>query len=247
MEQETHSGQRKYSTFTYDLEGFLTLLKYCLFNTHLTFGGEIYKQFQGITMGANSSTFIANMFLEAYELKFWEQLAQAVTDHPPTMTAEEFKMLPAILPNRRPSTKGDEAIFIAKCFEYLKRYLDDILSMNNPLFTSHEGGPNTARLPWDIPKRTGHRGIQIGDKHTIPGHFDQMQPTQQSQSGDAALLQIRWQRICQTASTIISSPTLQYCHRTKTGSDQGPTDVTLSTCQRAAQLCAAGRHLSHHL
>ena len=64
------------------------------------------------------------------------------------MTAEEFKMLPAIPPNRRPhlpngqptpnrqpSTKGDEAIFIAKCFEYLKRYLDDILSMNNPLFT----------------------------------------------------------------------------------------------------------------
>ncbi len=47
----------KYSTFTYDLEGFLALLKYCLFNTHLTFGGEIFKQFQGIVMGANSSTF----------------------------------------------------------------------------------------------------------------------------------------------------------------------------------------------
>ena len=73
----------KYSSFTYDLEGFLALLKYCLFNTHLTFGGEIYRQFQGIAMGANSSTFIANMFLEAYELKFWEQLAQA-GDRPPT-------------------------------------------------------------------------------------------------------------------------------------------------------------------
>ncbi len=82
-------------------------------------------------MGANSSTFVAYMFLEAEELKFWEQLAQAVTDHPQTMTAEEFKMLPALPPNRQslinrqPSTKGNEAIFIAKYFEYLKRYLGD--------------------------------------------------------------------------------------------------------------------------
>ena len=106
----------------------------------MQFGGEIYKQFKGIAMGANSSTYVANMFLGAYELQFWEQLAEAVTEHPPTKVNGEILLLdklPDSLVNADGTpkwTRGDVAIYIAMCYEHHKRYLDDIHSMNNPIF-----------------------------------------------------------------------------------------------------------------
>ena len=144
-----NGGKGRYATYTYDYDEFLALLKYCLFNTYVTFGEDVYKQFQGIAMGANSAPLIANLFLGAYELDFFEQLAQAVEDDPPTkvegkiLFLTEFPTTTNFPPPRglgtsngirRTWTRGDLAIYIAKCFEHHKRYLDDILSINNPIF-----------------------------------------------------------------------------------------------------------------
>ena len=65
---------------------------------------KIVRQIIGIPMGTNPAVFIANFYCFTYELEFIESLI-------------ERKMFGAL-----------------DCFEYTLRYIDDLLSINNPFF-----------------------------------------------------------------------------------------------------------------
>ena len=50
-----------YKTYTVDM--LIDALEYTLYNTHVQFGGYIFKQILGIPMGGNASPFIADSYL----------------------------------------------------------------------------------------------------------------------------------------------------------------------------------------
>jgi hypothetical protein len=66
-DKTTQRRQRAVRDTHGDYNEILALLKYCLFNTYVTFCENVYKQFQGIAMGANSAPLITKLFLGAYE------------------------------------------------------------------------------------------------------------------------------------------------------------------------------------
>ena len=47
----------------------ITLLEFCLTNTYFLFQGKYYEQVQGPAMGSPISPFIANLFMEEFEVK----------------------------------------------------------------------------------------------------------------------------------------------------------------------------------
>ena len=71
----------------------------------------MFKQVIGIPMGTNCAVFLATFFLFTYELDYLN-----------------FLLFDAFNNNNL------EALKIIDLFKYTKRYLDDIFSLNNPLF-----------------------------------------------------------------------------------------------------------------
>ena len=63
------------------IQQIVTLLEFCLKNTYFLFQGKYYEQVHGATMGSPISFFIANLFMEWFEVK---ALSSAL--HPPLMT-----------------------------------------------------------------------------------------------------------------------------------------------------------------
>lgn len=108
----------------------------CLDHTYVSFGSVIYQQIMGIAMGANSSVFVANLFLGYYELAFFDRLVATIELHPPT--GAELTEIPPddTRMTRRASqtqySRGDVTILIAKHFQHTGRYIDAILSLNDP-------------------------------------------------------------------------------------------------------------------
>lgn len=85
----------------------ITALNYLLDNIYIRFGKQIYRQVIGIPMGTNCAPLIADLFLYCYESQFMAKLQKDPNKH-----------------------------HLIETFNNTYRYLDDILSLNNPTFSN---------------------------------------------------------------------------------------------------------------
>ena len=83
------------------------MLEFLIDNIFVECGGLIFQQVIGIPMGTNCAPLLADLFLYSYEAEFIQTLIKSG--------------------KRR----------LAKSFNFTYRYIDDVLSLNNPLFTDH--------------------------------------------------------------------------------------------------------------
>lgn len=122
------TGYDRYTIFT--LDDLKYLLKFIIQHNYIHFGQEILKQDQGITMGGNASVYIANHFLFTYELDFYSQLQQLVAS---STSLQLLDFLPTTEPPNRQQhyDSGSVALYILTFFQWLFRFIDDIISINN--------------------------------------------------------------------------------------------------------------------
>ena len=78
------------------------MLEFLIDDIFIEFGGQVFQQTVGIPMGTNCAPLLADLFLYSYEAEFIESLLK--------------------------SGKKTEA----KSFNFTFRYIDDLLSVNNP-------------------------------------------------------------------------------------------------------------------
>ncbi|KAK3089429.1 hypothetical protein FSP39_003538 [Pinctada imbricata] len=83
-------------------------LSFLLDNIYVRFGENLYKQVVGIPMGTNCAPLVADLFLYTYEKEFIQNLQK--------------------------QRKHDDV----KCFTGTSRYLDDILTIDNPVFEKYK-------------------------------------------------------------------------------------------------------------
>ena len=80
------------------------MLEFLIDNIFVECGGVIFQQVIGIPMGINCAPLLADMFLYSYEAEFIQTLIKSGKRH------------------------------LAKSFHFTYRYIDDVLSINNPKF-----------------------------------------------------------------------------------------------------------------
>ena len=100
--------------FIYDLETIAEFLRHLLDDMYVRFGDQLLRQVMGTPMGTNCASLLANFYLAMYELAFLENLANLATD------------------TTNPQAKQTQAKHILKSFLMTGRYIDDLLSINNP-------------------------------------------------------------------------------------------------------------------
>ena len=77
------------------------MLEYLIDNIFVEFGGRIFQQTSGISMGTNCAPLLADLFLYSNEAEFVQSLLQAGKKH------------------------------LAQQFNFTYRYIDDVLSLKN--------------------------------------------------------------------------------------------------------------------
>ena len=80
------------------------MLEFLIDNIFVECGGVIFQQVIGIPMGTNCAPSLADLFLYSYEAEFIQTLIKSGKRH------------------------------LAKSFNFTYRYIDDVLSINNPKF-----------------------------------------------------------------------------------------------------------------
>ena len=100
--------------FIFDLATIHEFLSHLLDNMYVQFGDELLRQAIGTPMGTNCASLLANFYLAMYELAFLENLAN-------------IKNNTANAPAKR-----QQAQHIVSGFLMTGRYIDDLLSINNP-------------------------------------------------------------------------------------------------------------------
>ena len=88
----------------YTEETITKMLAFLVDNIFVVFGGHVFQQTVGIPMGTNCAPLLADLFLYSYEANFLQDLLKS---------------------NRKT---------VAKNFNFTYRYIDDVLSINNPKF-----------------------------------------------------------------------------------------------------------------
>jgi hypothetical protein len=99
--------------FTFSAHTLKSAVRFLVRHTNFTFGGTVYHQGIGIPMGTNCAGHLANFFLFSYELEFISRLAAAARQ-------------PAAAPG------AADAVAILQDFTYCGRYLDDLITIDNP-------------------------------------------------------------------------------------------------------------------
>ena len=89
-------------------------LHFLLNKLFVTFGGELKRQHQGAPMGTNCASNLANFYLARYELCFLRNLSSVITSSTLTQAVQ------------------DRARAMFHAFLLTGRYIDDLLSINNP-------------------------------------------------------------------------------------------------------------------
>ena len=89
----------------YTEEQVVSMLEFLIDNIFVEFGGRLFQQIVGIPMGTNCAPLLADLFLFSYESEFLQTLVK----------------------NKR--------IKEARLFNFTFRYIDDVLSINNPNFS----------------------------------------------------------------------------------------------------------------
>ena len=90
----------------YTEEQVISMLEFLIDNIFVEFGGKIFQQIVGIPMGTNCAPLLADLFLHSYESEFLQTLIK------------------------------DKKIREARSFNFTYRYIDDVLSINNPDFSN---------------------------------------------------------------------------------------------------------------
>ena len=85
-------------------EQVISMLDFLIDNIFVSFGGALFQQVVGIPMGTNCAPPLADLFLYSYESEFLQNLVK------------------------------DKKIHEARAFNFTYRYIDDVLSINNPRF-----------------------------------------------------------------------------------------------------------------
>ena len=80
----------------------IKMLEFLIDNIFVEFGGQVFQQTVGIPMGTNCAPLLADLFLYSYEAEFIQSLLKS----------------------------GKKTV--AKNFNFTFRYIDDVLSINNP-------------------------------------------------------------------------------------------------------------------
>ena len=83
------------------------MIEFLVDNIFVECGGVIFQQVIGIPMGTNCAPLLADLFLYSYEAEFIKTLIKSGKQH------------------------------LAKSFHYTYRYIDDVLSINNPKFGNY--------------------------------------------------------------------------------------------------------------
>ena len=91
----------------YTEDDIVNMLDFLIDNIYVEFGGQIFQQVVGIPMGTNCAPLLADLFLYSYEAEFIENL-------------------------KKSSKKN-----LARSFNFTFRYIDDVLSLNNPKFSDY--------------------------------------------------------------------------------------------------------------
>lgn len=99
-------------------DGFAEAFGFLIDNTHFQAGGRVFRQVLGIPMGTNCAVFVANYFLFTYELDFMRQLVAA-----------------ASIPSA--PSRVDEARRLLWAFRFTRRFVDDLLSIDNADFQAY--------------------------------------------------------------------------------------------------------------
>ena len=95
------------STKKYSEVDIVRMLEFLIDNIFVEFGGRVFQQTVGIPMGTNCAPLLADLFLYSYEAEFIQGLLQ-----------KKQKKL-------------------AQSFNFSFRYIDDVLSLNNPQFKDY--------------------------------------------------------------------------------------------------------------
>ena len=85
------------------------MLEFLVDNIFVVFGGKVFQQIVGIPMGTNCAPLLADIFLYSYEAEFIQSLLST----------------------------GKKKL--ASQFNFTYRYIDDVLSINNPDFDNYLG------------------------------------------------------------------------------------------------------------
>jgi hypothetical protein len=80
------------------------MLEFLIDKIFVSFGGALFQQVVDIPMGTNCAPLLADLFLFSYESEFLQNLVK------------------------------DKKIHEARAFDFTERYIDDVLSINNPRF-----------------------------------------------------------------------------------------------------------------
>ena len=91
----------------YTEDDIVRMIEFLVDNIFVECGGVIFQQVIGIPMGTNCAPLLADLFLYSYEAEFIQTLIKSGKQH------------------------------LAKSFHYTYRYIDDVLSFNNPKFGNY--------------------------------------------------------------------------------------------------------------
>ena len=94
----------------------INMLEFLVDNIFVVFGGKVFQQIVGIPMGTNCAPLLADIFLYSYEAEFIQSLLST----------------------------GKKKI--VSQFNFTYRYIDDVLSINNPDFANYLGHMYPAEL-----------------------------------------------------------------------------------------------------
>jgi hypothetical protein len=85
-------------------EQVIIMLEFLIDNIFVSFGGALFQQVVGIPMGTNCASLLADLFVYSYESEFLQNLVKYKKIHE------------------------------ARAFNFTYKYIDDVLSINNPRF-----------------------------------------------------------------------------------------------------------------
>ena len=100
----------------YTEDDIINMLEFLVDNIFVVFGGKVFQQIVGIPMGTNCAPLLADIFLYSYEAEFIQSLLST----------------------------GKKKL--ASQFNFTYRYIDDVLSINNPDFANYLGQMYPAEL-----------------------------------------------------------------------------------------------------
>ena len=104
------------SNSEYTEDDIIKMLEFLVDNIFVVFAGKVFQQIVGIPMGTNCAPLLADIFLYSYEAEFIQSLLSA----------------------------GKKQL--ASQFNFTYRYIDDVLSINNPEFQNYLGQMYPAEL-----------------------------------------------------------------------------------------------------